>query len=245
MLEQTSYSNTLLIDIGNSRIKVASINAPTELIFKTEQIEQLCVWLNTLLVEHIYIANVRTHETLKPLQDMCSVKSIRLHIIQTQKQFGGLTNSYSNVSTMGVDRWLSMLACVQFKKPNFAVLMFGTAITCDIVSKGQHLGGWIIPGRHLMEQSLTQHTARVFCEQSKAHFLDVGQSTPNCVDAGCFAAAMGVVSMAEQYLRTHFEQYCIFLTGGDNKVLTALNSDAILRVENLVLQGLTCYTKPD
>lgn len=245
MSEVPNDDHVALIDIGNSTIKVSALSDPASLVFHCEKMEELCCWLLTKqFLTSIYCANVRTKESLIPLERFCDEKNIALSVIATGKEFAGLKNSYQNESNMGVDRWLSMLACTKLTQSPFAVLMFGTAITCDIVANGQHLGGWIIPGRKLMQDALTKNTARVFCEQSNAQNLDVGQSTPDCVDTGCFAAALGVITMAESYLCSRFEQKSIFLTGGDKKVLTAVNRSAIFRVENLVLQGLTCYAKP-
>ena len=231
----------LLADVGNSRIKVSSLTAPQSLTFICETVEELVTWIDAQNLETFYYASVRSDEVMAPLIELCKLKNIRLQSIKTEKHFAGLTNSYEDVSTMGVDRWLSMLACLNKEAPNFAVLMFGTAITCDIVSEGQHLGGWIIPGRQLMQDALTNNTARVFANDSLSESIQLGNSTPACVDFGCFAAASGVIAMAENYLCSHFDQYCIFLTGGDDKVLTSQKGDAIVRADNLVLQGLSRY----
>ncbi len=235
------YETVLLIDMGNSRIKVSFLHQPEIVVFVCEQLEELLLWLSSQTVSAIFCASVRDDKVVGELSAFCQIQSFPFSNIQTETHFAGLMNSYTDVSTMGIDRWLAMVACREFSKPNFAVLMFGTAITCDVVSNGKHQGGWIIPGRQLMQNALTSHTARVFSGNNDTSTLSLGNSTPECVSAGCLASAMGIVTMAERYLRTQYSEYCIFLTGGDNKVLTAVNEDAIFRAENLVLQGLARY----
>ena len=144
---------------------------------------------------------------------------------------------------MGVDRWLSMVAVHQVEPLPFAVLMFGTAITCDFVRGGQHQGGWIVPGRDLMQNALTKNTARVFCEQKGASQFGIGQSTPNCVSFGCFAAARGVIQSAREWLQQNWSQYRIYVTGGDVNIISSVEQGDIINAENLVLQGLAHYAK--
>lgn len=245
MSGQHSIKETFLIDIGNSRIKVAALTSPQNVVLNTADTNELCTWLSAQAARKVFCASVRGEQYEKDLSDIFERLDIQLTYIRTERAFGELKNSYSNVSNMGVDRWLSMVACINHANekqlPAFAVLMFGTAITCDVVSEGQHQGGWIIPGRALMKDALEKNTARVFSNVSDAHKIRLGQSTPDCVDFGCFAAASGVILTVENLLSSQYERYCIFLTGGDDKVLTAQKGDAIFRVENLVLRGLAIY----
>jgi len=238
-----SQTETLLIDAGNSRIKVSHLQNPSQLIFNTPSTFEFYQWLDKQACKEVWLASVRRDNEFNDVILQLRQKQILVHQIETQHSALGLTNSYKDVSTMGTDRWLSMIAVANKTTLPFAVLMFGTAITCDLVADGKHLGGWIIPGRQLMQDALTQNTARVFSDERSADTLALGQSTPECVSYGCFAAALGAVEMAKTLLRRNYQQYCIFLTGGDDKVLTSAEDDGILRAENLVLQGLARYAQ--
>ncbi|MFC3092611.1 type III pantothenate kinase [Alteromonas sediminis] len=236
-------SEILLIDAGNSRIKVSSLANPATIIFNTASNSAFHEWLQHQTCRAVWLASVRRDAAFHDVITHLNEKQITVHTIETESNALGLKNAYEDVSTMGVDRWLAMLAVAEKTDLPFAVLMFGTAITCDIVNEGKHVGGWIIPGRQLMQDALTQNTARVFADNRMVEQLALGQSTPECVGYGCFAAALGAVEMAKMVLRRKFQQYCIFLTGGDDKVLTSVKGSGILRAENLVLQGLARYAQ--
>lgn len=235
------YKSVMLVDMGNSRIKVSSLHQSERLVFVCEHADELLLWLSSQAISCVFCASVREDKVVSQLTAFCQSAAISFYNIQTEAHFNDLTNSYANIANMGVDRWLAMVACMGFSQPNFAVLMYGTAITCDVVSCGQHQGGWIIPGRQLMQDAVTNHTARVFSGNEDNETLFLGNSTPDCVNAGCLASAVGVTAMIRTYLEERYSEYCIFLTGGDNKVLTAVKGNAIFRAENLVLQGLARY----
>ena len=106
MSEVLNDDHVALIDIGNSTIKVSALSDPASLVFHCEKMEELCCWLLTnQFLTSIYCANVRTKESLIPLERLCDEKNIALSVIATGKEFAGLKNSYQNESNMGVDRW--------------------------------------------------------------------------------------------------------------------------------------------
>lgn len=241
--KQALMSYRYLIDAGNSRIKVSELSAPKTTVHSTSSVLQLCQWLAMQTVKDVWCASVRDENAFTELQQLAQLRSFKINRVQTESSAFGLLNGYADVSTMGVDRWLAMLAVAEKTELPFAVMMFGTAITCDFVAEGQHLGGWILPGRQLMQNAVTKNTARVFDDSRSVEQFGAGLSTPACVGYGCFAAAAGAVTMAKRWLNSRYEKYCIFLTGGDENLLTSVQEDDIVRDENLVLQGLARYAR--
>lgn len=227
--------NRLLIDVGNSRIKLAYANNVTQ-IYVCESIADLTHYLNE--ASEVWLSSVGKASQVQQLQTLTDSFSIPLHIAVTQKQAHGLDFAYEDMSTMGVDRWLAMIAASQETIKPVAVLSLGTANTCDVLYEGKHLGGWIAPGFSLMKDSLQTRTAQVFADSELPAELLLGDKTQKCVNFGCLAQQQGFVLMANNYLISQFKDYEIFVTGGASSLVEQLNLPKVTFFENLVLFGL-------
>jgi len=154
---------------------------------------------------------------------------------RTSKNWAGLTNSYSDPSKMGVDRWLACLASAR-RAPGEALCVIdcGSAITVEWLDKyGQHLGGYIVPGLRLMQQSLLQNTAQVRWQSAEDEWLTApGTDTAGCVSNGCRFVYEG---LAQQLAAQ--SGYRFFVTGGDGELMAQLIAGARW-VPDLVLEGL-------
>jgi type III pantothenate kinase len=71
----------------------------------------------------------------------------------------GVRVAYAEPMRLGVDRWLALIAA-HHQGPGAALIVdAGTAITYDLLlADGQHLGGLILPGVHLMRETLLGRT---------------------------------------------------------------------------------------
>lgn len=236
-------NKTLLVDIGNTQIKFCwadELDHPARIV---RQVEDLFSFVLIHPANKICLASVSNEQTINTIQTFCSDQSIIFQQVTTEKSAFGLKNSYENVSTMGVDRWLAMIAAQKLSNKPFVVIDIGTALTCDFVADGQHLGGWIVPGFHLMKQSLTQNTQRVFADNEVPNVLSLGKRTENCVSQGCLAALQGVYRSAIDYISSIQTDFDVFVTGGDKKMLTELDLGDNLSPANLVMRGLARYAE--
>ena len=136
-----------------------------------------------------------------------------------------------------------MVAAQEMTEKPFCVIDVGTAITCDFVVDGQHLGGWITPGYHLMQDALVKNTARVFAEEVKPSQLAPGTYTEECVSQGCLAAVNGVYLSAVAQLASERSDFAIIIGGGDKNMLAIIESTDTIRSANLVVQGLARYAR--
>ena len=173
--------------------------------------------------------NGRLAELLEPLP---------VAFARTQFSQSGLHNSYTDPSRMGVDRWLAMLAAFHQSDSSCCVVDCGSAITVDYVGKdGRHLGGYILPGLRLMNESLQVNTAEVIVDQSIEQFSEqLGKSTSEAVLHGVnymFAALVARV-VADVQQRPECE---LFITGGDGALFSQLAGFG-QRVDDLVMDGL-------
>jgi type III pantothenate kinase len=156
---------------------------------------------------------------------------------RSEAETGGLVNSYSEPSRMGVDRWLAMLGARARERGPLCVVDAGSALTIDLVdASGQHEGGFIIPGPELMERALLLDTDRVRFEEEIDPGLAPGTSTAGAVRHGVFLAQAGAVALV---LDRHPVDRChTFFCGGGGEVLMQLLDRGGLFAPDLVFEGL-------
>jgi len=239
-------NTVLLVDAGNTRIKYITLDRVNETVWTADSPEHLFTLLkNAKNICHIYLSNVGPPSFEQQFSDFCLANSIALRIIHTEREKFGLKNSYSDVTKMGGDRWLAMMAAHKMTRKRFAVIDIGTAITCDFVEGGQHLGGWIIPGYALMKDALVKNTARVVADNKIPADFGVGQSTQDCVAMGCQAAVRGVYLSAVDYLSNNQAGFSIIIGGGGKNMLAFAQFDGSILVANLVVHGLARYARSE
>ena len=126
---------------------------------------------------------------------------------------------YADHSRLGVDRWLAMLGARRQHSGNLLVADAGTALTLDLLSEDHHhLGGWIVPGLALAQQSLFQQTQRVnpFGGESDTDSLQPGRSTRACVASGAHRQLLSLV----QSVQCDYPDFALFVCGGDGEWLS-------------------------
>lgn len=156
----------------------------------------------------------------------------------------GVRNAYADAATLGVDRWLALIAAYQAVQSAVLVVDAGSALTVDVADEGgQHLGGYIVPGAQLMERALFEGTDRVRFDSVAADGFGFGSHTGACVRNGIVAAQCGVILVALHEARRRLgRQPALVLSGGwglqaaDH--LVALGVDEINVMPDLVLDGL-------
>lgn len=229
----------LLIDSGNTRLKWAVLdqgeldqvnavvhndaNALAELKNK---------WVELPPPEVIVISSVSRNTSqltslLVELWPNCALK-----FIQSPSMAHGVTNAYQTPSKLGVDRWLAIVAAkCEYMLP-LCLVDCGTAITLDCIdAEGLHLGGMIMPGWGLMQQSLYKGTANLGVCHDK-YPLGLANNTQAAIFNGKLAAIKGFIDSGMA------GSMQLILTGGDAEFIQeSLQLTAILDF-NLVLKGL-------
>jgi type III pantothenate kinase len=228
----------LLVDIGNSQIKYAQVNNISDI----EDV-RYCHCPKDLTpviqsVSQVLVSCVGLVAKVTELEDLCKGLNKRCHVIKTEAENLGIECAYENFQTLGVDRWLAILASREITQLPVAVIDLGTANTCDIVVGNKHLGGWISPGFSLMRESLLSNTQDVFADTKSPKFLTMGMTTQDCVSNGCLASQTGFVLMAEQFLVNRYDDYAMLITGGAQNLLSLPDNEKTAYFPNLVLRGL-------
>jgi len=233
----------LLIDSGNTCIKWAELHQGELGDVSYENSDYLAKlkvdWAKLSEPECIYIssvADIKLQPLLVDLWPECSIKFAR-----SQSVAHGISNAYAKPETLGVDRWLAILAAKQeYKGRVICVVDCGTAITLDCIdATGLHLGGMIMPGWNLMQQALSQKTANLE-ESDEKHDLGLADNTQSAIYNGRLAAIKGFIAAGMQQMPNTCQ---LILTGGDAAfLLDKLQLDAVLNM-NLVLKGLALEAK--
>jgi type III pantothenate kinase len=228
----------LLVDVGNTQIKYVMVNDISDLsaIKCCQDIAGLSSYISSAC--EVLVSSVGHLSLLAELERLCEDFNKPYKIIHTEAETLGIQCAYEKFKTLGVDRWLAILAAREITRLPVAVIDLGTANTCDIVVKNKHLGGWIAPGFSIMRESLLSNTQDVFTDTNMPEVLQLGGITEDCVSYGCLASQTGFVVMAEQYLNNKYEDYLVLVTGGGQHLLSLQNKKKIIFFSNLVLRGM-------
>lgn len=239
-----SDGQVLLVDAGNSRIKSVSLNAvKTQEPQVHQSLSSFLRFLDTQKYTNVVFSNVGSQDISNAIVAYCDEHNMRSKEIVTEKKRFGLKNSYQREEKMGVDRWLAMIAGLEMTSHPFCVIDVGTAITCDFVADGQHLGGWIIPGFEIMRNALVENTAKVTADDKIPLTLSLGTNTEDCVSQGCMAAVKGVYLSAVDYLSSKQSPFVVIIGGGGKNMLAFKHSADTICSANLVVHGLARYAK--
>lgn len=168
----------------------------------------------------------------------------KMRFVHPEKRAYGITNGYTQLRRLGVDRWVAMIAAYAERHTAAVVVDAGTAVTIDVIDKaGRHLGGQIIPGIHLMCTSLTAQTADIAPIARNRRPALVGLdmfagNTGGAIINGAYNAVCGAIEKAVRSVRSAGMRPRIVLTGGDASSILKLLEGKIEHRPNLVLQGL-------
>jgi type III pantothenate kinase len=162
---------------------------------------------------------------------------------KVSREQAGVRCGYKDLSQLGVDRWLAVLAAASEFDGPLAVADFGTALTLDFVDANRnHIGGYIVPGWGLMCQALMEGTA---IDVSRIPFdydsddLQPGVSSSSAIGKGRLLSLSALVSAGVTSFKTMVGQEVkLVCTGGDAfRILPFLDIKAEIRPD-LVLDGL-------
>ena len=238
----------LLVDIGNTRVKWACADNKTlfdhdGFSYTQDTLPEQLVrkWSTLVQPKHVYIASVVDAETTAKVREYIRANwSLEPQQAVAEKERAGLTNAYDDVTAMGVDRWLAMLAAWnRYNKP-VCVIDCGTALTVDIIlADGRHAGGFILPGMPLMSSALIRETHGIQEHHETAVQLEFGRSTAACIRNGFAFALAGLVERCARKIREEQGAELLFIvTGGGAEQALPMLPGQYCHEPHLVLEGL-------
>ena len=244
----------LEFDVGNSRAKYRlrdtnghTLKSGSFLNSELGQLSMCDIWYEAEKAEELTAFNVScvaSGDIRSMLAEFAETLSVKPVFVEATAVCAGVTNSYKQPKKMGVDRWLAMIAAYREAQCAVCVVDCGTALTIDFVAtKGQHLGGLILPGRDLLLSSLLRDTENVKFNAEGAGNMRLGRSTAEAVHNGVLYMLVGAIheaigrhqGVAES---EHGGQLEVYLTGGGAMAIEPLLDCAVRIRPALVMDGL-------
>jgi type III pantothenate kinase len=243
----TKPSATLLIDIGNSRVKWAFASADQiepGLAFASQLDEAAAAftrcWADQPPAAQVVVANVAGPAIAAALQTWIENHwAITPQFVRTAPEGFGVVNGYASPENLGVDRWVALIGARHAIRGPLVVADCGTAITVDgLDGTGLHLGGLITPGLALMRQSLASGTRSLPLSQTQT-YEHLARETQAAISSGTRLAAVGLIERTVRHIAQRLSvEPTLLLTGGDADEIAAGLDIAVETRPNLVLEGL-------
>lgn len=243
----------LLVDIGNSQIKWTTIQskvlADSQYFSRPKTGIKAALnkaWKSLDDIEAVFVSNVAGDKIAAQLTEWIDKQwKLTPVFVQSEKRRFGVTNAYEQPETLGVDRWLAIVAGRQHARQVTCVIDCGTAITVDIVTeKGQHQGGLIVPGLSLMKKMLTDNTDALGNVTQESEFNLLATNTHTAIQAGTLYMVTATLENLINDLQQNFTDEVRFLiTGGDAEELIPLMPQPLIHEPDLVLKGLAQYAR--
>tara|TARA_B100000795_G_C22795807_1_gene439277 strand:+ start:1983 stop:2714 length:732 start_codon:yes stop_codon:yes gene_type:complete len=187
-------------------------------------------------ISQVRLSSVAANSVQKDL--VAQVKSqfnAEVTLAKVSSVAAGVRCGYADPSSLGVDRWLALVAAYDRYQASVIIVDAGSAMTLDLVSEdGRHLGGYILPGLSLMRDALWRGTDRVKVDAVVNDCgIDPAKDTTAAVNQGSLLAAIATIEkLANEYPSK------LVVTGGDaRKLLPHLNGN-VDYLPDLVLDGL-------
>jgi len=247
---------TLLVDIGNTRIKWARLagDRPGGAKAAVHSGWRAADYARHLFaparrVERVVVASVAGPGVKQALDAAARRAGAVARFITVERRAGGVTVGYVEPWRLGVDRFAAVVgAHAIFSAVPVCVVGVGTAMTIDLVdADGRHLGGVIVPSPNLMVETLLANTHGIRRRArggAVGGFGLFGRSTRDGIERGARYAAAALVDRAvEEALGPLEREPLVVLTGGDAQLVRPLVRSRCVTVPELVLRGLAVLSR--
>jgi len=239
--------NCILLDIGNSVIKVAA--------YKDDSTQQYNV---RKIKYEKYNFSECLYEILNPFRDFNSdfvgislvdsrLKDITVSIISKYfnsrilsvgfKHHCDLVFNYEN--TLGSDRIASAIGAYydynDFK--NILIVDFGTATTYNLLQDNVYSGGIITPGIYLSYKALIENTDLPYSDL-ELNYKTINNNTKSSINSGIILNAINSFEGITSNFQSEFNNLKIICTGGGSSLMNKLSDKAKIIDEDLVLKGI-------
>ena len=238
-----------LIDLGNSRLKCALLDAQGRrgeiLAIGHDQPNALPTLLQHVGTagsnDELWLASVAADERTTALAAALQQHGLHVHHIRTQAGFGKLRIAYAEPSHLGVDRFLAMLAACERDDGPWLLVSAGSALTIDLLAEdGLHQGGSIAPMPARMRAALAAGFKQLDLAEGVAS--DFAADTADAIASGCRSATLGLVERSLRKARERLGAIPTLLVGGGGAALLAdVEHAPVMYLPALVLDGMALY----
>ena len=240
-------TRTLVIDVGNSRLKWG-LHGPDRWmefgVTPNSEIGSLALrdWQNLERPTRVVGVNVAGEAARMRIEPQLARWRVAPKWLAATAAACGVTNRYTNPGQLGADRWAAVVAARRRataggQNPTPAVVVnAGTAVTIDALdAEGVFRGGVILPGLRLMLQALAEKTSALKVAPGK--FADFPTNTADALYSGAMQAITGAIEQVRARLERDAAVKC-FLAGGAADEVAVHVSAPVELVDHLVLEGV-------
>ena len=241
----------LMLDIGNSSVNWANEKKSKfidqgSFVYDKKNFEN-SLEENIVLTKNIttiLVSNVAGQEIFTSLDSWAKEHGcLKLWQPVVDEKFKGLNTNIYQTQDIGVDRWLSMVACWEMHQSSLCVVNCGTALTIDLINVergvGNHLGGYILPGVDLLQSTLIKNTKNINFSINSFPSIEYPSDTKTAVNNGAFLALVSSIDRVVNGFKKDSGRLpkCI-ISGGNAKLIESLLEHKFEYIPNLVLHGL-------
>lgn len=231
----------LIIDVGNTRIKLAVFRNQELLEQRSLPAAQVLEGVEALLSDFPSIHRGMISSVGSLPETLFELLQSRVSLLELSYNLNlPFQNAYESPETLGADRIaLVAAACIKYPKQNVLVIDAGTCITCDFIDEtNTYLGGSISPGIAMRYNALHTFTAKLPLLQASLPKNYIGNNTRNSIHSG---VVQGVLNEIEGFISAYeqnFDGLTTILTGGDAHFLRDSIKNDIFANSNFLLEGL-------
>ena len=242
----------IAVDIGNSSVRIGFFTGADLFVqtFDTWPIlssRQYSLLVNAFIkeknidktAEGIIISSVVPDHT-GIIRDSLTGLTAGEPLLVSYKVSTGLVFAIPEPGELGADRIANAVAAYERYKGPVAVVDFGTATTISVVGKdANYIGGAIMPGMRLMNESLAKGTAKLPTVPLSPPESALGTNTLQCIQSGLFYGTAGAVErIIQEVEHATGLQLKLALTGGHGSLISGFLNRKNDFFPNLTLEGL-------
>ncbi len=231
----------LIIDIGNSRVKLAIFKQRSMLFFNQISVVDLERSITETLANYPKIEQILLASVINLQREKFKALFGRYNpIFLDHKLKFPFVNLYKTPTTLGVDRLaLASAAVCKYPDQNVVVIDLGSCLTYDFIdSKRNFHGGGISPGLQMRYKALNEYTDRLPLLDAEIPFSIIGNTTESAIHSG---VVFGIINEIEGIVASYDNKYSnliVILTGGDSNFLLKQLKISIFANSNFLLEGL-------
>lgn len=242
---------TLLVDIGNTRIKWARLEAGR---MRKGRAAAYAAWTSRDYarrvigarngITRVLVSSVAGAKAGRALAAAARRAGTRCEFVSVPRRGGGITVGYLEPWRLGVDRFVAAVGAHSlFPGIPLWVVGVGTAMTLDLIcADGRHKGGVIVPAPALMVDTLLKRTAGIRQRAAGGRATSTGllaRATRAAVHQGARYAAAALIDRAVAEGRKLLgKPPFVVLTGGESPPVRSLLDSRAVGIPDLVLKGL-------
>ena len=228
-------SNMLVIDAGNTSVKVAQFKGDNLVSVTPYALEEMKVKFGNDTKTTTVISSVLSAEKTAQIVELFENSTLI-----TSSTSLPLNLEYTTKNTLGIDRICNAVFAATASTSDHAVVIdIGTCVKFDLIHKEKgYLGGSISPGIDLRYKSLNDYTGNLPLLSDRTSLPLLGTDTNTSIQSGVINGLKGeLLEFMSQY-KSEFKDLTFFVTGGDARYFDLDAKNDIFADRNLTIKGL-------